>query len=108
MKKFEKPKFQVQMLASKPFYILASLGLKEAHRCNESKHGEIYGIASYPRFDPNDFMLTGNSETDRIQKSNIQRWFENESHLAELWNQQRPLEREYYDANVGAWVEGGD
>ena len=51
--------------------------------------GEILALASYPRFDPNDFVSHG--------YANIRRWFETESYIAEIWDQKRPLERERYD-----------
>ena len=67
--------------------------------------GEILTMASYPRFDPNDFILLGNSETVRQKRSNIARWFETESYLAELWDQKRDLEREYFDDDETAFYE---
>jgi cell division protein FtsI/penicillin-binding protein 2 len=59
---------------------------------------EILTLASYPRFDPNDFILSGDGEQQKEKKVAIHRWFENEVYLAQLWDQQRPLERERYDA----------
>lgn len=58
--------------------------------------GEILAMASYPRFDPNDFITSGNPEISKEKRSHIQRWFENEGYLADIWNQKRPLEREVY------------
>lgn len=58
--------------------------------------GEILTFASYPRFDPNDFILSGNREEQKNKKMRIHRWFENEVYLAQLWNQQQPLCRERY------------
>jgi len=63
----------------------------------EPTTGEILTLASYPRFDPNDFILGGDREQQKEKKRNIHRWFENEVYLAHLWNQQQPLERERYD-----------
>ena len=57
---------------------------------------EILALASYPRFDPNDFISSGNSEQQNEKKRSIHRWFENEIYLAQLWNQQQPLQRERY------------
>lgn len=58
---------------------------------------EILTLASYPRFDPNDFILAGNTEQQKEKKRRIHRWFENDVYLAQLWNQQQALERERYD-----------
>ncbi len=63
----------------------------------DPKSGEVLALASYPRFDPNDFILTGDSQIDRQKRGRIQRWFESDSFLAEVWEQRRPLEREEID-----------
>lgn len=59
--------------------------------------GEILALASHPRFDPNDFIALGNTEANKIKRSNVLRWFENETYIAEIWDQKRPLERESYN-----------
>lgn len=58
---------------------------------------EILTLASYPRFDPNDFILSGSKEEQKEKKGKINRWFENETHIAQLWDQQKPFERERFD-----------
>ena len=60
---------------------------------------EILTLASYPRFDPNDFILSGSKEEQKEKKGRINRWFENETHIAQLWDQQKPFERERFDEN---------
>lgn len=57
----------------------------------DPKTGEVVAMASYPRIDPNDFVLSKNDQ--------IHRWFESETYIAQLWNQQRPLERERYGSS---------
>ncbi|MBA3722443.1 MAG: hypothetical protein H0W88_08575 [Parachlamydiaceae bacterium] len=59
--------------------------------------GEILALASYPRFDPNDFISSGNRELNKEKKARINRWFENDAYLASLWNQQQSLERERFN-----------
>ncbi|WP_068471331.1 penicillin-binding transpeptidase domain-containing protein [Candidatus Protochlamydia phocaeensis] len=59
---------------------------------------EILTLASYPRFDPNDFIASGQGEEQKQKKRRINRWFENEAYLADVWDQQQPLERERYDS----------
>lgn len=63
----------------------------------EPHTGEILALASHPRYDPNDFILYGDQDTNRKKCSNIMRWLETEGHIAELWDQKRPMERELYD-----------
>lgn len=58
---------------------------------------EVLALASHPRFDPNDFILKGGKEEQREKRGQINRWFENDAYLAQLWDQQKPFERERYD-----------
>lgn len=58
---------------------------------------EILTLASYPRFNPNDFIQSGDSEERKEKRERVHRWLEDETYLAQLWNQQVPLERERYD-----------
>lgn len=53
----------------------------------DPKSGEVLALATYPRFNPNDFLTKGK----------IHKWFENETYLAELWNETLPLEKELYN-----------
>jgi cell division protein FtsI/penicillin-binding protein 2 len=63
----------------------------------EPQTGEVLTLASYPRFNPNDFILSGKPDIIKEKKRMINQWLENESHLADLWDQRKPLERERYD-----------
>lgn len=59
--------------------------------------GDILAMASYPRFDPNDFISSGCPEESFNKARNIKHWFETDEYVAEVWDQKRPLEREVYD-----------
>ncbi len=63
----------------------------------DPNNGEVFALASYPRFNPNDFISSGNPALNKEKQSNINRWFESESYIAEIWDQKRPLERERFD-----------
>lgn len=67
--------------------------------------GEILTLASYPRYDPNDFIVTSQNENARQKRSHINRWFENENYIGEIWNQQIPLERERFDSETDQFYE---
>lgn len=58
--------------------------------------GDVVAMASYPRFDPNDFIPSGDQEQSRKKNSRILKWFETEEYVSEIWDRKRPLEREVY------------
>lgn len=66
----------------------------------DPNNGEVLAMASCPRMDPNDFIPSGNAETDQKKRANIRRWFESDAYFAELWEGKRPLERESCDAEA--------
>lgn len=59
--------------------------------------GEVLTLASYPRFDPEDFIASGDAEVNTKKQGNILKWLENEEHLAQIWDQKTSLDRERYD-----------
>lgn len=69
--------------------------------------GEVLAMASYPRFDPNDFVSSSNPEVNIRKQTNISRWLENEDYLAQIWDQKIALERERYDEDLEKFVDEG-
>lgn len=67
--------------------------------------GEVLALASYPRFDPNDFISTGHSTTNRQRSSNVLKWLESDGHVAEIWDQKKPLERENFSIKEGVYYD---
>lgn len=66
----------------------------------DPNNGEILALASHPSFDPNDFISSGEDER-QAKQANIRKWLESESYLGEIWNEERPLEREAFDLASG-------
>ncbi len=62
----------------------------------DPKTGEVLALASYPRFDPNDFI--DKSETQ------INRWLETESYIGGIWDFKYPYLKEQYP--LGSEEEG--
>ena len=54
--------------------------------------GEIVAMASYPRFDPNDFILTDRNRSEKIE--GIRKWLESSRHIGAIWDGFAPMERE--------------
>ena len=71
----------------------------------EPKSGEVLALASFPRFDPNDFISSQRREIQKEKNLRINRWFENERYLKEVWNLQQPFEREKFNLHRGGFYE---
>ncbi|MCE5318344.1 MAG: hypothetical protein LLG04_13420 [Parachlamydia sp.] len=67
--------------------------------------GEILALASYPRFDPNDFVQSAQPDVSKAKRQRIGRWLESEQYLADIWDQKLPLERERYDDKQGSFFD---
>ena len=57
----------------------------------DPNNGEVLAMASYPRFDPNDFI-----PSDGGRQTRLARWMENERYMAALWDGEAPLCRERF------------
>ncbi len=68
-------------------------------------NGEVIALASYPRFDPNDFVTSGDPSVDKARRANVRRWFETDSYIGEMWDGKRPLSREHFDHRKGFYEE---
>lgn len=62
--------------------------------------GEILAFATFPRFDPNDFVRKGLCE-----KAHVNQWLENEMHLADIWDLKTPITRERFDPQNGLFFD---
>jgi len=73
----------------------------------DPKTGEVLALAGYPRFDPNDFIASGDPDDDLAKRRRIQRWYEGESYIGAVWDQHVLLEREVYDPDLKHSAEEG-
>jgi cell division protein FtsI/penicillin-binding protein 2 len=65
----------------------------------DPKTGEVLALASYPRFDPNDFVSLRIPEVQMNKTAAVSKWLESQAHIGEIWDGKKPLERERYDEN---------
>lgn len=63
----------------------------------DPKNGEVLTLASYPRFDPNDFIYSGSDETKAHKTKQIHKWLETEQYIGNIFDGKEPLEREYFN-----------
>ena len=59
------------------------------------KTSEILALASYPRFNPNDFIPSADLKLTAKKQKKINRWLETNHHIANIWDGKEKLTREY-------------
>lgn len=67
--------------------------------------GELLALATFPRYDLNDFILSGDAPKLREKKNRINRWLENDQYLANIWNLQQFFEREQFDSLTQGFLD---
>lgn len=67
--------------------------------------GEILALASYPRYDPNDFILSHNQEIKNKKQKNLNKWLETEKHITDIYDGIIPLEKELYSSKTNKHFE---
>ncbi len=70
------------------------------------KTGEILTMASYPRFDPNDFIPAQTPELKKEKQADICKWLENERYIGDIWDGKAFLTKETYSQEKDLWNEG--
>lgn len=56
--------------------------------------GEVLALATYPRFDPNDFVTSKDIEQSKSKQEHIHNWFETPTYISQIWDGFIPLSRE--------------
>ncbi len=71
----------------------------------EPNSGEVLAMASTPRFDPNDFIPSGDPALMCEKQRRVLQWLEVEGHLANLWDGKSSLFRERFSPQLGDFIE---
>jgi len=67
------------------------------------KTGEVVALASYPRFDPNDFIPARDTAVKQEKEKSVKKWLESETYIGEIWDGKRDIEREYFSFSTGKY-----
>ncbi len=57
----------------------------------DPKTGQVVALASFPRYDPNDFIRTKNTFFSEESQDHILRWLENETYIGKMWDRVVPF-----------------
>ncbi len=71
----------------------------------DPKTGEILACASYPRFNPNDFVRPPPCILKKVAMSNLDRWMESESYVRKVFDCEIPLIQETVQKEVFQDIE---
>jgi cell division protein FtsI/penicillin-binding protein 2 len=66
--------------------------------------GEVVALASYPRFDPNDFIPAKDPDERQRKNRATKRWLEGLSYIGDLWDGKAFLEKESFSFLKGTFV----
>ncbi len=65
----------------------------------DPNNGQIYALASFPTFEPNDFIRSGALEQNVEKNIRVNQWLETDTYLASLWNMKVPYVRQKFDGD---------
>jgi cell division protein FtsI/penicillin-binding protein 2 len=63
----------------------------------DPKSGEVYAIASFPTFDPNDFIRPDHGFESAQKNRNVHKWLETDIYLGKVWDMKIPYSRPRFD-----------
>lgn len=71
----------------------------------DPKTGQVVALASFPRYDPNDFIRSKQAFFSEENQDCILRWLENETYIGKMWDQFVPFVCQRYDEKAKEFVD---
>ncbi|MCE5293681.1 MAG: hypothetical protein LLF94_03580 [Chlamydiales bacterium] len=71
----------------------------------DPKTGQVVALASFPRYDPNDFIRSKNTFFSEDAQDHILRWLENETYIGRIWDQFVPFSCQRYSDKTKEFID---
>ncbi len=71
----------------------------------DPKSGQVLALASFPRYDPNDFIRSKSSFFSEDGQIEVLRWLENESYIGKVWDNFAPFVIQRYSDKEKEFVD---
>lgn len=71
----------------------------------DPKTGQVVALASFPRYDPNDFIRSKNSFFSEDTQEYIMKWLETETYIGKMWDRFVPFSCQRYDEKAKEFID---
>jgi len=65
----------------------------------DPNNGEVLALASYPNYNPNDFIPSSNSQEKAEKQTKIIKWLETKEYIGNIWDGRKNFAKKVYDKN---------
>ncbi len=71
----------------------------------DPNNGEVLALASYPNYNPNDFIPSSNPQEKTEKQARILKWLETKEHIGQIWDGKKDLTKKVYDPDKKKYSE---